>query len=165
MLKSYLKVAWRSLSRNRFYSLVNIAGLTAGLACCILIGLYLANELSYDRFHVNANRLFRVTTEYTTNGAVSQVGQTGSMAGPRLSSAFSAIRSFVRIENFQPFVVRYQQRTFVEPGFIFADSPFFNMFSFPLVEGDARTALDAPNKLVITRAPSALPVSFPRRNL
>jgi putative ABC transport system permease protein len=152
MLKSYFKIAWRSLSRNRLYSLVNIGGLTTGLTCCMLIGLYLVNELSYDRFHANAERLYRVTTEYTVSGAVTRVGQTGSMAGPRLAAALPQIQSFVRIQNFQPYVVRVEDRTFVEPRFLFADSTFFSMFTFPLIEGDARTALDAPGKLVITQS-------------
>ena len=152
MLRTYFKIAWRSLSRNKLYSLVNIGGLTVGLACCILIGLYLANELSYDRFHQNADRLFRVTTEYTTNGAVSRVGQTASAPGPRLSAAFSPIQSYVRILNFEPYVVRYENRTFAEPRFLFADSTFFTMFTFPLVEGEAGNALDAPNKVVISRS-------------
>ena len=152
MLRTYFKIAWRSLSRNRLYSLVNIGGLTIGLACCILIGLYLVNELSYDRFHANADRLFRVTTEYTVNGAVSRVGQTSSMPGPRLSAAFPQIQSYVRILNFQPYVVRFEDRTFVEPRFLFADSTFFTMLTFPLIEGDARTVLDAPGKLVITQS-------------
>jgi len=141
-----------SLSRNKLYSLINIGGLTVGLACCILIGLYLSNELSFDRFHQNANRLYRVTTEYTINGAVSRLGQTASAAGPRLSAAFPGIQSYVRINNWQPYVVRYGDRTFVEPRFLFADSPFFTMFSFPLIEGEARSALDAPNKIVISRS-------------
>ncbi|HEV3326693.1 MAG TPA: FtsX-like permease family protein [Puia sp.] len=152
MLKNYLKIAWRSLARNRLYSIVNIGGLTIGIASCILIGLYLSNELSYDRFHKNADRLVRVTTEYTVNGAVSRVGQTGSMAGPRLTSAFPEIASYVRIQSFQPYVVRYGDKTFVEPRFLFADSTFFTMLTFPLVEGDPRTALDAPDKIVISRS-------------
>jgi putative ABC transport system permease protein len=152
MLRTYFKIAWRSLSRNKLYSLINIGGLTVGLACCMLIGLYLVNELSYDRFHQNADRLFRVTTEYTVNGAMSRVGQTSSMPGPRLAAAFPQIQSYVRIQNFQPYVVRYEDRTFVEPRFLFADSTFFTMFTFPLIEGDARTALDAPDKLVISQS-------------
>jgi putative ABC transport system permease protein len=152
MLRTYFKIAWRSLSRNKLYSLINIGGLTIGLACCILIGLYLSNEISFDRFHQNADRLFRVTTEYTTNGAVSRVGQTASAPGPRLSAAFPGIRSFVRIQNFQPYAVQYADRVFVEPGFLFADSTFFTMFTFPLIEGEPRTALDAPDKIVISRS-------------
>jgi putative ABC transport system permease protein len=152
MLRTYFKIACRSLSRNKFYSLINIGGLTIGLTCCILIGLYLSNELGYDRFHHNADRLFRVTTEYTINGAVSRVGTTASAPGPRLSAAFPQIQSYVRINNWQPYVVRFGDRTFVEPRFLFADSTFFRMFSFPLIEGNALTALDAPDKIVISRS-------------
>ncbi len=151
MLRSYFKIAWRNLRKNKLYSLVNIGGLTTGITCCILIGLYLLNELSYDRFHVNADRLIRATTEYTVNGAVSQTGKTGSMAGPRLSSAFPQIESFVRILNFEPYAVVYGEKSFVENRFYFADSGFFKIFSFPLLEGDPMTALDGPRKIVITR--------------
>ena len=152
MLRTYFKIAWRTLSRNKLYSLVNIGGLMVGLTCCMLIGLYLCNELSYDRFHHNADRLFRVTTEYTTNGAVSRVGQTASAPGPRFAAAFPQIESYVRINNWMPYVVRHGDRTFVEPRFLFADSTFFTMFSFPLIEGEPRTALDGPGKIVITRS-------------
>jgi putative ABC transport system permease protein len=152
MLKIYLKIAWRNLAKNKLYSLVNIGGLTIGIASCILIGLYVSNELSYDRFNKNASRLVRVTTEYTVNGAKHQIGTTASMEGPRLSSAFPQIESYVRIRNRDPYVVRYGEKTFVEPGFYFADSTFFKMFSFPLIEGDVETALDAPGKIVISES-------------
>jgi len=151
MLRSYFKIAWRNLRKNKLYSLVNIGGLTTGITCCILIGLYLLNEISYDRFHENADRLIRATTEYTVNGAVSQTGKTGSMAGPRLTSEFPQIESFVRILNFEPYAVVYGEKSFVENRFYFADSSFFKIFSFPLLEGDPVTALDGPLKIVITR--------------
>ena len=99
MLKIYLKIAWRNLAKNKLYSLVNIGGLTIGIASCILIGLYVSNELSYDRFHKNADRLVRVTTEYTVNGTKHQIGTTASMEGPRLASAFPQIESYVRVRN------------------------------------------------------------------
>lgn len=146
MLKIYLKIAWRNLAKNKLYGLINIGGLTIGIASCILIGLYVSNELSYDRFNKNASRLVRVTTEYTVNGAKHQIGTTASMEGPRFATAFPQIESYVRIRNRDPFVIRYGKKTFVEPGFYFADSTFFNMFSFPLIEGDAQSALDAPGK-------------------
>jgi len=66
MIRNYFKIAWRKLKKNRLYSFVNILGLTAGLASCLLIGLYLVNELSYDRFHHNADRIVRLTTEFFT---------------------------------------------------------------------------------------------------
>ena len=113
MFRSYFKIAWRNLLKNKFYCLVNIGGLTTGITCCILIGLYLTNETSYDRFHKNADRLVRATTEYTMNGTVSQIGKTGSMAGPRLSrAAFPQIESFVRILNFEPYSVMYGEKSF-----------------------------------------------------
>jgi putative ABC transport system permease protein len=150
MLRSYFKIAWRNLLKNKIYCLVNIGGLTTGITCCILIGLYLSNETSFDRFHKNADRLVRATTEYTINGVVNQVGKTGSMAGPRLSSALPQIESFVRIMKFEPYSVLYGEKSFVENKFCFADSNFFKIFSFPLLEGDPSTALDGPLKIVIT---------------
>ena len=152
MLKMYLKIAWRSLAKNKLYSLVNIGGLTIGIASCILIGLYVWNELSYDRFNKNADRLVRVTTEYTVNGTKNTIGTTSSMPGPRLAAAFPQIESYVRIRSRDPYVVRYGEKTFVEPRFYFADSTFFKMFSFPLTEGDANTALNAPGKIVISQS-------------
>lgn len=152
MLKMYLKIAWRNLAKNRLYSLVNIGGLTIGIASCVLIGLYIANELSYDKFQKNGDRLVRATTEYTVNGAKSQVGKTGSMVGPRLAAAFPQIESYVRILNFEPYVVRYGEKAFAEPRFLFADSSFFKIFSFPLVEGDIASSLNAPGKIVITES-------------
>jgi len=152
MLKMYLKIAWRSLAKNKLYSLVNIGGLTIGIASCILIGLYVWNELSYDRFNKNADRLVRVTTEYTVNGTKNMIGTTSSMPGPRLAAAFPQIELYVRIRSRDPYVVRYGEKTFEEPRFYFADSTFFKMFSFPLTEGDANTALNAPGKIVISQS-------------
>src|SRR5579872_2985418 len=114
MLKMYFKIAWRNLAKNKLYSLVNIGGLTIGITSCILIGLYISNELSYDRFNKNADRIVRATTEYTVNGAKTQVSGTGSMVGPRLASALPQIQSFVRLRSFEPYVVRYGDHAFVE---------------------------------------------------
>jgi putative ABC transport system permease protein len=92
MFKLYLKIAWRNLTKNKLYSLVNIGGLTIGIGSCILICIYVLNELSYDRFHKNADRIVRVTTEYTVNGTKNELGMTASMPGPRLASVFPANR-------------------------------------------------------------------------
>ncbi len=152
MFKNYFKTAWRNLAKNKLFSLINIAGLSIGIAGCIMIGLYVYNELGYDRFQKKADRLYRVTTEYTVNGVKNEAAADGSMAGPRLASAFPQIQSYVRIMSFEPYVVQYRQKTFVEKKFCFADSTFFTMFSFPLIEGDPKDALNAPNKIVITKS-------------
>lgn len=152
MLKMYFKTAWRNLVKNKLFSLINIVGLTVGITSSILIGLYVFNELGYDRFNLNASRLVRVTTEYTVDGTKHEIGTTASMEGPRFSAAFPEIESYVRIRSRDPFVVRFGDKTFVEPRFYFADSTFFNMFSFPLIKGDAHSALDAPGKIVISQS-------------
>lgn len=152
MLKIYFKIAFRNLAKNKLYSLINISGLTIGITSCILIGLYVSNELSYDRFHKNIDRIARVTTEYTVSGNKTQTGRTGSMAGPRLAAALPQIESYVRILNSDPDVVRYGDKTFIENRFLYCDSTFFKIFSFPLVEGNPLTALDAPNKIVMSRS-------------
>lgn len=152
MLRTYFKIAWRSLAKNPLYTLVNIGGLAAGITCCLLIGIYLAGELSYDAFQTKADRLFRVTDELTVNGAISRDGTIGSMAEPRLSAVFPQIQSYVRMRSFDPYVVQYGEKTFVENRFLFADSTFFEIFSFPLLEGDPHTALDAPGKIVLSRS-------------
>src|SRR5580704_14319129 len=105
MLRMYFKIAWRNLAKNKLFSLVNIGGLTIGMAACILIGLYVSNELSYDRFNKNAFRIVRVTTEYTVDGAKHQIGTTASMEGPRFAAAFPQIESYVRIRNRDTYVV------------------------------------------------------------
>ncbi|HMH32021.1 MAG TPA: ABC transporter permease [Puia sp.] len=152
MLKLYLRIAWRNLVKNKLYSLINIGGLTIGIASCIMIGLYVSNELSYDRFNKNADRLVRVTTEYTVNGTKNMIGTTSSMPGPWLAAAFPQIESYVRIRNRDPYVVRYGEKAFVESGFYYADSTFFKMFSFSLTEGDISSALNAPGKIVISQS-------------
>ncbi|HLY68174.1 MAG TPA: ABC transporter permease [Puia sp.] len=152
MLSMYLKIAWRNLAKNKLYNIINIGGLTIGITSCILIGLFVSNELSYDRFNKNASRLVRVTTEYTVDGTKHQLGTTASMEGPRLAAVFPQIESYVRIRNRDPFVVRYGDKTYVEPKFYFADSTFFKMFSFPLIKGNAQNALDAPDKIVISQS-------------
>ncbi len=81
MLKNYFKVALRNLRKNKLYSFVNIVGLTIGITCCILIGLYIAHEWSYDRFHKNADRIARVTMEYSTGGTVGRFATTRHESG------------------------------------------------------------------------------------
>ena len=88
MFKNYLKVAFRNLYKNKLYSLVNITGLTIGIASCLLIGIYIVHELSYDRFHVNAARIVRVTMEYNFGDAPVQAATTGTKVGPQFKRTF-----------------------------------------------------------------------------
>jgi putative ABC transport system permease protein len=150
MFKSYFKIAWRNLQKNKLYTFVNITGLTVGIASCILIGLYISQELSFDRFHASADRIVRVTMQYDNEGVMQQVVTTGTKAGPQLQRTFPAITAFTRIIQYTP-VISVGDKVFNEPRFLFADSAFFNIFTFPLVKGDPATVLAAPNQVVITR--------------
>jgi putative ABC transport system permease protein len=151
MLKTYIKIAWRSLRKNRLYTAVNMIGLTLGIASCLLIGIYILNELSYDRFHKNGTDIVRVTMEYNGGNAVTKTAVTGTKVGPEFSRSFPEVQSFVRTYKY-PVTVGYQEKVFEEKQFLFADSTFFSIFSFPLVEGNAQTALNAPDKIVLSQS-------------
>jgi len=150
MLKSYLKIAWRSLKKNKLYTFVNITGLTVGIVSCILIGLYITHELSYDRFNKKADRIARVTMQYTNGSGVARsAAVTGTKVGPQLQRTFPAITAYTRTMQFTN-LVSTGEKVFNEPNFLYADADFFNIFTFPLLKGDPATVLSAPGQLVIT---------------
>ena len=150
MILTYFKIAFRRLQRSRLYTLINLVGLTVGIASCLLIGLFIINELSYDRFNANAGRIVRMTMQFGEGGK-EKFATTGTKAGPQLQRTFPQVKSFVRVVGGST-VVKYGGQMYVEKGFLYADSTFFQMFSFPLLKGDPKTVLDAPNKLVITQS-------------
>jgi putative ABC transport system permease protein len=151
MLRNYIKVAWRNLKKNKLYSFVNIIGLTVGITSCILIGLYIGHEWSYDRFHRNADRIVRITSEYSNGGTVESFAQTGTKVGPQFKRTFPSVVAFARTWKFAR-VISYHDKVFDEKNFLFADSDFFRIFSFKLIEGNPAIALNAPHQLVITES-------------
>ena len=151
MLKSYIKIALRSLSKYRLYSLVNITGLTIGISACLLIGMYVWYEISYDGFHNNADRIVRVTMEYGAEGTVNKAALTGTKVGPEFQRQFPAIEKYTRTIKASR-VISHGEKIFTENNILFADSAFFSIFSFPLLEGDRSSCLDGPDKIVISSA-------------
>lgn len=150
MIKNYFKIAWRNLKKHRLYSLINIIGLTVGIVSCLLIGVYVRHELSYDRFHENADRIVRVTMDYRSADAPQKIAVTGSKVGPQFKRSFPAVVDYVRTYK-SANVIKYDDQLFEEKGILYADPSFFKMLSFKLVHGDATSVLDAPDKIVITR--------------
>jgi len=149
MLTNYLKIALRNLLRNKVYSLVNIIGLSLGLASAMLIILYVSDEVSYDRFHANANNLYRVTVGQTgSNASAKKMGITGFLQGPTFAGQIPEIKSFVRVQG------GYRDlKTGTEikgQSVLYADTNFFSIFSFPLLQGNSKTALSQPNSVVIS---------------
>ncbi len=153
MIRNYFKIALRHLQKNKLYAFVNIIGLAIGIASCLFIGVYIWHELSYDRFHENGNRIARVTWEYHFGDATNKTATTGTKVGPQFQRTFPEVESYARLMKY-PRVIGYQDKLFEEKTFLYADSAFFSMFSFPLLIGNAATVLDAPDKLVVTESMS-----------
>ena len=151
MFRNYLKTAFRNLRKNKLYSGINIFGLSIGLASCLLIGLYITNELSYDKFNVNASRIVRITMEYRQAGTINKVATTGTKPGPQFTRVFPSVEDYTRTYITHG-VVKSGSKTFEEPRILFVDTSFFKIFSFKIIEGNPTTALDAPDKIVITKS-------------
>ncbi|MEP6612679.1 MAG: ABC transporter permease [Mucilaginibacter sp.] len=148
MLKNYFKIAWRNLRKNRLYAFVNIIGLTIGIVSCLLIGIYIKDELSYDRFNDNADRIVRVTMDYFQGGAPQKVAVTGTKVGPQFKRTFPGVENYVRTEK-RGGIISYNDRVFDEQAILYADPSFFKIFSYKVLNGDA-SALNAPNKIIVT---------------
>ena len=151
MFKNYFLTAFRHLQKNKLYSIINIVGLTAGLAACLLIGVYIQHELSYDKFNKNADRVVRVTMEYSNAGTINKTATTGTKVGPEFKRVFPAVEEFARSTISQA-IIKKEQKVFDEQRVLFADPGFLKIFSFRLLQGNRNTALDAPGKIVLTKS-------------
>ena len=152
MLTTYLKIIFRTARQQKFYSLINILGLAVGLMAALLILAYTQEELSYDHFHQKADRIYRVNLDYNYQGEVGIGPTTPPPVAARLVSDYPEVEAATRVYREGNTMVRYQDRTFEEEGVLSVDSTFLSIFDFPLLEGDAATALVAPNSIVITPA-------------
>src|SRR3982751_1716414 len=150
MLKNFFKTAFRNLSRNKIYSFINIAGLSIGLACAMLIILYVKDEVSYDRFHSKANNIYRIVTQtIEKSGAKGRKdGNTGYLQGPRFKQNVPEIQSFVRVQSGSQDI---KTGTEVKSqDLLRVDSNFFSVFSFPLINGNPTTCLKEPHSIVLS---------------
>jgi len=152
MIKNYLRSAWRNIARHKFISFINISGLTIGITCCLLILVYILNELSYDRYNENADRTYRVTrTFYSKDGSENlHLSSVAPPFGPLLKVAFPDIEKMTRVLPNNTTVFRYKDKLFNEKDGFFADENFFNVFSVNVTEGDKKTALNDPYNIMIT---------------
>lgn len=141
----------RNLGKNKLYSVINIFGLTMGLAACLLIGIYINHELSYDKFNTRSGRMVRATMEYKQAETVNAVATTETKVGPQFKRTFPAVEEYVRT-FISSSVIKNGDKIFDEPRVLFADDPFFKIFSFNIIDGNAATALDAPDKVVLTQS-------------
>ncbi|MGW8121484.1 ABC transporter permease [Roseivirga echinicomitans] len=152
MLKSYLKIALRSLKRHRVFSIINILGLSVGLACCMLIGLYISEETSYDKFHKDADNIYRFTREFkspdgTTSLHLSRVAPPfGPLAREDFSGEIERIGRMMSVGG----PVKYNNRLYEERNFYFADPEIAEILSFDVIEGNLVEALTQPGSVMIS---------------
>ena len=154
MFKNYLKVALRILKRYKAYSFINIAGLAIGLACCLLILLYVQYERSYDRYHGNADHIYRVVEELDFFGNKSHMAVTPAPFAPAMKNEFPEVKDAVRFMkgNFSEgkVLVTHGTDNYYEDKWYFADHSVFKIFTFPLVKGDPKSALKEPFTVVLS---------------
>ncbi len=154
MLSNYLKIAWRNLRKHGGFTAINIFGLAVGLACCLLITLYVVDELSYDRFNAKANRIYRVNTNVKFGGNEMNMAVSPDPVGPTLKKDYPQVEQFVRLHQRGTGLVKRAGSTnnLREENVLFADSTLFDVFTFPLVAGDPKVALRDPNTVVISES-------------
>jgi putative ABC transport system permease protein len=149
MIKNYLKVAFRNIRRHKGFSFINIAGLAIGLACCLLITIWVLDELSYDKFHENAANLYRVEEDQHYSGRIFYVYVTPYPLGPALKAEIPEIIDATRVVWPGGVLFKYEDSTFFEDNGRAVDPSFLTMFTYPLVKGDKTTALDSPFSVVL----------------
>jgi putative ABC transport system permease protein len=156
MLRNYFKITVRTFKKSKVYSFINISGLAVGMACCILILLWVKDELSFDRFHENADVIYRVTDRYPDSSAGYR--STAVSAWPlaeALKSDFPEIVESARLRILTHRLISYKDKKFYENDIVAVDPSFLKMFSFPLVKGDIATALIEPHTILITEETAA----------
>jgi len=154
MFKNYIKIALRNLGRNKVSSIINISGLAIGLACVLLIGMYVKDELSYDRFFKDASRIYRVNTHEKFGNNEFTAGHTPPPVGLALVNNYPEIESYTRIFKPGDEIVHYvnngQKSSLNEKGILSVDSNFLQFFDYQLVEGNRAECLNGPNSVVLT---------------
>jgi len=138
------------LSRYKGYAFINIFGLAAGMACCILIISYILTELSYDKYHEHSDRIYRVATDVNAGGFIAKLAISNAPLGPALKNSYPEVLQFARIQPRDKQFVVYQNRQFFEEGVIWADNSIFNVFSFPFTKGDPTSALQTAYSVILT---------------
>lgn len=157
MIRTYLKLAFRSLSKNKVFSIINIFGLAIGITCCLLIYMYVGYEFSYDMHHKFSNRLYQLGTVSIMDGKEEKSAHTPAPMAPAMQQEFPEVESITRLVNtFQDdkTLLQYKEgkdvKSFYETKGYLADSTFFDLFTYAFKEGTASTALNKPNSVVIS---------------
>ena len=152
MFRNYVKTAWRSLRKNKTFSILNITGLSIGLACSLLIALYVLDELSYDRFNTQAARIYRIDEQVKFGDFNYHGAEVPAIMGPAFAKDFKQIEQYVRFKSSFGVVIQKGSESIREDRAVYADSSLFDVFTLEMIAGDKRTALKEPHSLVVTES-------------
>src|SRR5664280_2222684 len=152
MFRNLIKHSFRSFKRQRAYIIINILGLSIGIACSLLIALFVINELSFDKFNVKKDRIFRMVLNGKLGGQEVTVCYSAAVIGPTMLKEIPEVEDFLRMNGVGPTNVEYNNQTFGENNIVEADSSFFNFFSIPVLRGDPNNLLNAPRKAVLSES-------------
>jgi putative ABC transport system permease protein len=152
MIKNYFKIGLRSLLRNKFFTAINIFGLTLGMTTCLLIMLYVQNELNYDSFNKKANQIVRVVFRGSIQGEKMKEAMVMPPVAQTFKSEYPEVLEATRLRNYGNPRITYGDKTFKENAFAYADSNFFEVFTLPFLKGNPKTALLEPNTIVISES-------------
>ncbi|MPR34765.1 ABC transporter permease [Salmonirosea aquatica] len=150
MFRNYFKIAWRNLLANKIFSLINIFGLAVGIASFMLIAVFVYSELNYDNYPANARNIYRLNLSVVGNGDVAVYPHVDAAVGEGIQRAFPEVKTSTRLSPAIDYV-QYKENQFKEAHLAFADSNFLQLFSIPLIKGDAATALISPNSIVVSK--------------
>lgn len=152
MFKNNLKIAWRNILKNKGIFSINIVGLALGIASCLIMMLFVIDELSYDRYNEKADEIVHVVFRAKVNGEEIKEGAVMAPVGQTLKQEFPEVLDATRIRNIGAPKIIVANQSYREDSFAFVDDNFFNVFTLPIIEGDARSPLQEPNTAVITKA-------------
>ncbi len=150
MFKNFLKVAIRNIFRQKIYALINILGLAIGLACSLLIMVFIMHELSYDMFHSKKDQIYRLCIKGKIGETEMDMAYTAVPTAPAFKQEFPEITEAIRLENRNDVLFRYGEKSFVEDDLLWADSTFFKIFDFRLISGQPDRVLTEPQTIVLT---------------
>lgn len=151
MLGNYFKIAWRNLAREKGYAFINIVGLAVGIACCLLIGLYVYEELRFDRFHENSDRIYRLNANSGSGGQMTTMASTPHPLADFLEEKFAEVEGITSVHELPDGVVRVDNRMFRQELHV-TDPGFFQLFDFSVIRGNASTVLAAPDEVLLTKS-------------
>lgn len=152
MIRNYFKITIRNLRKHKGYSFINIAGLALGIACCTLIALNVLNEIYFNTFHENTDRIFCVGNYQSWEGNVWHVSATPALLAPSLKEEFPEITHATRYTGFGQCLINYGERSFFEYRVYHVDPDFLEIFTYPLIKGDKKTALKNPHSIILSQS-------------